>query len=258
MKKSFFASIILCLGLVFTSCLSDEENYTYYKSLAVVYYHDYIGGIGISTNGQVYAAPELEGQGLQTGDCIYANYKVDYDNQPHKEYQTATEISYIKYDKHPFNRLSENMDLNNTDLVSAATLTVASNASVLPTEMELTSAQFRGNAFLTINHLGSENIKYDYNLYYSPDLVTEQGVYNLYLTAKKNGTIEKRDLYYPFDMNRLITECGRDSTVVYQGENYVYKYVRVNLNYPKVIDSDTGNPIYDKANSNPIVVAVYK
>ncbi len=241
--------IILTLSgfLFFTSCLEDNGNFTSYPANAAVVtsFETYPGVLFISTSYGVFAANELKGK-YNVGDCLYCSFKINYDSQPSRYYQTASEIKNIQ--DSPLNESGIVMLPHNSDS-NVSYIDTASVDSILAIQFlnNYSSPYVDNHLFLSIGQIASNNQEYEYKLVSYPDSCDLEKIPYLYICAKKTNTssaaVKETYRTQVFDMLSFVNEYKKD------------KEIKFYLKYKVGVDGN-GNNIYQSATSSPIIIVL--
>ena len=210
--------VALVLGMALVSCL-DGENKSTYRSGAVVVFSPEIGGLGMYTPFQgAMSIPELQGQDLEDGDCIYTTYTINYDKQPTGTYYTATDVRYQKLPKREVITVSGDMVDEYNDTI----------VTIFPSS----SPYFMGNLFVQAVQKGSIGQQYKLKLICNTDSIDEKGVNTVFLkSTKSNESTQSNSVEIntmeAFDLNPLISAYGKDTTINEQK----YRVLPLNIKY---------------------------
>ncbi len=218
-------SIIFFLVTV-TSCLtSDNPVWYFFNEPAIVAYDGQ--SVVLRTSFDRYLAPELDNEGLASGQCLMSNFIVDYAINPGE----ASAVTYFPIKNSSVQVRSGVMPDTFTDSIATA--------GVSPHYVDTT-------LFFTFTAYKSSvaNAKYDYELFCNTDS-TQQGkngqpVYSLYLRAKMSdtGSASVQDTYYhAFDIGEFARTYQKDS-------------LHVNLYY--YTKTKQGEEIYTGFKDNPM------
>ena len=206
-----------------TSCLDTNGggNYQSFPAAPVVVNHNpEIGGPSLLTTWGEIAAPELTQ--FSQGDCLFAQFTIDYDNQPSSLYYTATDVSY-----------SNPINVANADIVADS---VAVGDYTLPiTAINISPYNnpllLNGRFFFQMKNNAVDNQSIEYKLLTSEKEVDNNGVYTMYLVAKQDdssGTKVDVTRNQVFLINNLLLTLGKDTTI---NTNVRVKYLKVDLKY---------------------------
>jgi hypothetical protein len=246
MKKLFFSFLLIMgisLGLV--SCLdSNGGNYQTFPTAPVVVNYDVAkGGTTMLTCWGEITAPELSK--FDAGDCLLAQFSIDYDKQPSPDYYTATVLNYVQ------------INVGETNVENE----IAVGDFTLPIEDVLTSSYnntllLKGKYFLSIEHEIPNDQLVEYKLIAGRDSVDEKtGAYGVYLLAKKGNESTAKPIQtinnQAFDVNQMINTLGKDTTI----NSIRMKLVKVNLKYYS--GETEGQPEFKNYNTTPIEMAIY-
>ena len=245
MRKLLFIPFIIGIGIFFNSCnIEDTGNISTFPNVpAVVGYNPTMGGSTIATPFGILSAPSIND--CFPDDCVLLKeFTVDFDNQPSKNYLTATNISKEKVDMSYF------IQTNSFD-IGDHTLPI--------TSLEGVSSEFyHGKIFiLALTKDKTPNLRMVYN--------TEEeemnGVKNLYLLAQASSSTQNSTDYSTLtaiDLLDFIYLQGRDTTITVSGssEKAEYKYAKVNIKYISSISGDI--PTFKDATADPFMIYVSK
>ena len=240
MRKLLFIPFILGIMFCFCSCnIGDGRNYaTLGPSPEVIINYDFeANGYKIGTPDGYFVAPSLTN--YYPGDCLYMAFAIDYDNQPSTKYTVASEIQKVDID---YSYLEQNANFE----VGEYTLPLS---DILYSQ----SPFYHGKFF--ISSIANDNGP-KFRLAYNPDEEVINGVRNLYLLAQKaSPSSNSIQSIHAFDLNDLIYNYSRDTTIYEQGLKYIY----VNLKYLSGI-SEEEKPIFGEVNrtNEPIFISVFK
>jgi hypothetical protein len=250
MKNLLFISfLIFGVILSFVSCLNTEGggNYqTFPVAPAVVNNNSARGGTTLLTYWDEIATPELTGH--EQGDCLFVQFKLNYDQQPSSNYYTATEVTVIEEVEHGAATYFEDKITPDDFKLPIETMVIADYSNTISLD---------GKCFFYFKHQVAKDQSIKYRMLASPNDLDETGAYNIYLLAKKDNKTEGTSTslvksYYAFDMKEVILNLGRDTTV----NNIGLKYMKVNLKFFTKEENDS--PVFEKYNSTPIELAVRK
>ena len=177
--------VFLCstLSLFFlASCIEDVGNSeTIPIDNAVVrYYTNFPGMTFLNTAYGSLAASEIDKEGYKQGDCLFASFTVDYDNQPApSQYVLVTNIKYEKIGK------SSIVMLDAGSQVISDTIDVLSVDSIKGLTFVGSIPCIDNNLFMGFDQLDTKTQNYEYQLVYSDSLINEIPI--LYVCAKKSG-----------------------------------------------------------------------
>ena len=239
-KKFLFVSFLFALLIGFSAC-DEGDNYDRTWDYAIIGGHnsslDNHRTITVSNN--IFAAPDLDNnKNLQTGDCVYLNYTVDYDNQPQKNYWTATNIII-------------------SEVFKQKLLSVLPNGNHVYNDYKVPfeniscsySPNYRGKMFVRLAYQKAKDEEVTYELFCNSADVSETGEINMYLRGKSNnpGTTQEKSAFaetYVFDAYDFISTYGLDKNL---GDGAIFRSVNVIFNLIERFDDD-GNPIYSRGN----------
>jgi hypothetical protein len=253
MKKLISISLFLvAIAVSLVSCLKMDggENSTSYSTVAVVSYNLNKGGSTLLTSGGEFGAPEIASAAdLKPGDCIYAQITLDFDNQPFKEYITATKITYLPVDQSIVDIRDEEPAVD----------------SILPIKA-ITGHEYhpilKGKLFLQMAHDVSTKQEITYIMTaLNNDVASDKKTTDVYLIAKKEGTASGSSTpikkLHAFDILNAINILGKDTIVKASAVEYPVKELNVNLKYCS--DVKDGMPVYtDYTPSTPLNIAIYR
>lgn len=244
-KNLFFILSIVALSLGFTACL-DGNNEITYRSFAVVDYNPNMKGATILTPNGELATSGLPSS-LVIGDCVYAYYTIDYDNQPSSNYFTATDLQIPEgcvFDQTPIDIQELPLDLNDPSYNTEFT-------QVAPHTLYV----FRGKIFFEFNYKTYSKQQLTYSLACNTEELAEKGSINLYLrgtrTGEKIGSEIATSGLHVFDAYNLIKFYGKDSTDP-NDNSFKYKYLDVYIKYCNEIDEEEGKYEYKDVYNIPV------
>lgn len=236
------------ITLSFTGCLNTERggNYQVFPPVpAVVNYNSLKGGVTILTCWGEISTPQLSASEYNRGDCMFVQFKVDYDNQPDPNYFTATEVSVIEEVERNFASFEDEISMDDfTFPIEDMAVTDYNNTALLD-----------GKYFFYFKHEAAKNQQVEYRMFTNSNEKDETtGVQNIYLVAKKKNEAEGTAISlvnsHAFDMKNMILNLGRDTTE----SNISFKYMKVNLKFFTGKEDD--KPVFQNYNSTPIEIAV--
>jgi hypothetical protein len=249
MKKLLFISLLFSgiafLGLVSCMEVGNEGNYQTFPPVpAVVSYDTQKGGTTLLTYWGEIATPELS-KLLDKDDCLYVQFKIDYDAQPKPDpgYYVATVLDYETVDASDA-KVEEKFSIDDLD-----DFTFPIDTVLIP--IYNNTLQLNGRSFFHIGHYDiPNNQKINYKFVTCRDSIDEKtGLGNVYLLAQKENETDSKSAnilnIHAFNLNDII-RLGKDSTV----NEVKMKYVKVNLKY--YAGEKEGEPIFEKYNANPI------
>jgi hypothetical protein len=249
--KKLLVVLFLVFGVIlsFVSCFNTEGggNYqTFPSAPAVVNYNSAKGGVTLLTYWGEIAIPDPTK--YEQGDCLFVQFKLDYDHQPSPNYFTASEVAVVEDVEHSSARFFEDKIPMDDFKFPIETMAVADYNNTIG---------LNGKWFLLFNHQAAKDQSVEYRMLASPnDLDEATGAYNIYLIAKKKnettGTSTSLTKSHAFDINETVLNLGSDTTINTIG----LKYMKVNLKFFTKEEGD--NLIFEKYNSKPIELAVRK
>lgn len=251
--KLLFIPFVVGMGIGLFSCNTfDGGNRQVVTSLAVVGYESKTFHTSISTPYGEFVAQELDLK-VSEGDCIYAQYTIDYDNQPSTEYTVATELQYQPIGQNPV-EVWWDIDPEDPDALTDYTVPLSK------VEHEA-SPYYKGKFFIGMNFSLGTGQTPDYQLFCNPDEADEKGTRTLYLQAKLSGaatsTPQEVSDIHAFDMNELFYRFSRDTTLNVSNNGEVsFRYIRVNLKYFTGVKD--GKRSYGNASEQPINIYRFK
>ncbi|GHT41291.1 hypothetical protein FACS189437_08010 [Bacteroidia bacterium] len=259
MKKSvsiLLLFVVATLGLVSCLDMGNEGNKTSFTVPAVVSYNMNKGGTTLLViTGDEFSAPSLSSE-LQPGDCVYANLTLDLDNQPVKEYLTATNITYIQIDK-------SIAAIRDTAIVEEFFPVDA----ILPIENMLPEDYhplLNGKIFLWTAHKASAKQEITYTMIVQRnDVSSDKKATDVYVIAKKEGSVSGTGStsiqnLHAFDILNAISALGQDTILKSSSGEVHLRELKVNLKYCSGVKD--GAPVYTdyKSSSTPLSIAVYR
>jgi hypothetical protein len=242
-KKLFLFLLFLAIIAGGISCLGEGENKSSASSVAVVDYNPNMGGYVMNLPAVVFAAPELASK-LKVGDCIRADFTINYSNQPSLDYYTATEIRYQKLNNWQVKEESGDMIDGYNEAIRSITLSVSPN--------------YNGNVFLEINREETNNHVYNYELILNPDSIDEKGIPSVFLKSQKLDNTAGSSTYYDletFNLQSLFEKYGQDS--IYQEGSFEQRYRYVSLNFMYQSEVKEEIPVYSRYGNNPVDILVF-
>jgi hypothetical protein len=246
-KKVLILFGTIGIAMAFTGCNNlSKGSFDEFKGVPCVVKNNLeIGKFTIATPSGSFAAPELTT--FKDGDCIFADYKIDYDNQPYS-YVVASEIVPTWVDQSKISESSNPEDLDDFD------------TSIYNSAIYSASPNYDGKVFFKIGLKKAQSQIAAYSLLYDTREFSDvYGTKNIYLKAKLTGSEDvpessKKEEYfdYVFDLGELFYFGGRDTTINKGSLNeQKFKYVKINLKYATIDES--GNPVYaNSTTSNPL------
>ena len=247
-KLVFILMVLVVVAFGVTSCINTDV--TGNKEItaevpSVANFNTSLGRITLlSPNRGEVIVPQETASTLNPGDCVVAQFTIDYDNQPNDKYCTASVVNYKEV------RRSMSYVRN---LIDPEEYTSPIEGLL----WYIYSPILQGNYFLKIYCKGIENTT-DYQLLAGRDSVdVDTGVYDLYLLSKiKNTSGSLVGDNHAFDMNPILNELGRDTVVKLNGAEIPFKYIAVNINYLEKMEN--GVPVFKRANSLPLEIVTYR
>lgn len=240
MKIVFFLCSTLCLSFL-TSCIQNAGNSQNFSTdnAVVCYYSNFPGLTFLNTSVGAIAAPELNGKGYEKGDCLFASFTIDYDNQPNNQYYTATNVVEKKIGKTDIimlNAVYQNVDDSIAKLSQDSIKNIGFAGSI--------NCCIDNNLFMGFDQLDA-NRNYDYQLVYSDSLIDEIPV--LYVCAKEanpSSAITFGDYkYQAFNIAPFLAK--------YADENNNFSFY---LKYKKGVDVN-GKNVYEFLSTNAYSLA---
>lgn len=244
-KRSLFSFFIFTMMLSLFAGCSVEDGEAQYRTLGFVQENDELGLVIASREG-IFLAPELQGKDC-VGQCVNAFFKVDYDNQPNKEYITASAIEYTIIEE------SSYVQRSGTQVSSTFNRAIS---GVTP----YTHLNYGGKVIFQVSQTGDS---FDYKLTCntdSADLSTRK--YFMYLqasrpvkTAETNKTTTANTV---FDLNDFISRHGKDTVVIDSYNNrHDIRVADFHLLYQSATKNDS-IPTFKTYSSNAIRVSRYR
>jgi hypothetical protein len=246
-KNLLFCLLLSAIIVGGVSCLNKTENRSSAFSIAVIDSNANMGGCVMNLpNNVVLAAPELASK-LKTGDCIQANFSIDYSNQPSTRYLTATEISYQLLNNKPAEIASGEMIDAYQDSIHSIALSISPN--------------YNGNVFVEISRTEINNYVYDYKLILNSDSIDENGIPSVFLKSKKlpNASGSQTNVNLEtFNLQSLIEGTyGKDSTYKEGSIEQDYRYISLNFKYQSGLKDNV--PVYSNLTGNkPVDILIFK
>jgi hypothetical protein len=258
MKKSFsilFLLVAFALGLVSCLDMGDGGNSSTFTLPGIVSNNPAKGGLTLLTVAGEFAAPLLSTESdARPGDCLIARLTIDLDNQPSKDYYTATNVSILAM-------LNQSMvDIREDTVIVEDFFPVDSIFPIKNLFLEDYDPVLKGKFFLDITHNTSIRQEISYKMIaVQKDLPSKQEVTDVYLIAKKGGatTTSISETIHAFDILYGISTLGKDTTVTSSSVTSPIKLLTVNLKYCS--DVKDGEPVYTNytPSSTPLKLAVY-
>lgn len=219
------SALFLLLSLILFSCLEEGGNYTQATAFGIMKKVKGIDGLAFSSTEGVFSAPSLNG--LDEGTGLFAEIKVDWDNQPSQEYITANVLNYVEMKNLEYR--TDGLDEDYGLYIEG--LSIVNNICLW------------GRLFLEPKYTGRIMQAVDFNVFYEKDSIGENGYPILYLKGKRGGPVpgEEETLFYEgsVDLNKFIKAHKRDTVV----DDRTYTKASFYLKYQVSKDSDN-NPIY--------------
>ena len=230
-RNLFFVLSVICSICGLVSCNGRGGDFIEVVSYGIVNENPEMGGYTlistIATFGEI-AMPEIPPT-YRPGQCVLAFYTLDYDNQPSKDYTTATDVQILTPGgiSQSYARVVDEVDKEDPEY------------DVVLKQVDFISTPYlRGKVFFEIRYDASKGQTLDYSLECDINDIDEKGYLNLYLRAKKTneqtgdtvGTIDP----FVFDAYSLLRNHGKDSTDAKFSE-IKYKCLNVNVKYLKEI-----------------------
>ena len=186
MKKIVIPFLCL-LTTILSGCKKDIANEYFGQMPAIVKYQ--LGQVMLDTGVELYYAPTLADKPISEGDVLWLDLRINYDNQPSKEYITITEIrAYMIIDS---NMPEETPGGKSTTDAYDIPIT---DVNIYPIRI--------GNylIFFFQQKMTSDQLMF-YEMTYASD--EEGGIPTLYIRARKdNSGTGSEDYYnYPFAFN---------------------------------------------------------
>jgi hypothetical protein len=230
-KNLFFVLLAICSICGLVSCNGRGGDFIEVVSYGIVNENPEMGGYTlistIATFGEM-AVPEIPPT-YRPGQCVLAFYTLDYDNQPSKDYITATDVQILTPGgiSQSYARVVDEVDKEDPEY------------NVVLKQVDFVStSHLRGKVFFEIRYDAPKGQTLDYSLECDINDIDKNGYLNLYLRAKKTneqtgdtvGTIDP----FVFDAYSLLRNHGKDSTDAKFSE-IKYKCLNVNVKYLKEI-----------------------
>ena len=244
MKKLFFILVLGIIALNLTSCLPTGANREEGTFPAVVSYNPKEEVTSLLTVVGELAAPGLATSGLRKGDCIIANFTLDWDNQPED-----ASIYYASNITHLF--VEQDYAMVQSDFDEAEV--ILPDTYLLPIESLSPLAYhpiLEGKFFFYFLHRASQQQTVNYMAIVKPngeDSANEP--VDIYVIAEKLNNPGTSDMtfenFFAFDMDSVIRELGKEDT--YEAGStveYSVKELKVRIKYCTGFDNND-NPVYE-------------
>ena len=244
-RNLFFIPVLFSFGIMFFSCLGQGKNSESISNWPAVVTTDFTAsGTTIGVMSAYFAAPSLTDVSL--GDCLFLHqFTLDYDNQPLKEYLTATNIIKDIVPQFPF-------ESSSAVEVGEHTLPIL-NLGLYPP-----SPYYHGRLFVSAT---CKDKNPEFKLIYNKNEPEQNNIKNLYLIAKPsspNPNITNVATLHAFDLKYFINYEGLDTTFVNTGvdNEMVLRFVKVNIKY---LSNITEEGVVEYKNfSSPFEIYVFK
>jgi len=218
--------IFLCTGalILMTGCLGDGVSEETRYGEEVVIRHAKDGTTELHATLGTYNASDLSD--YNDGDCLIANYTVDYTTNPYTAKKITVQQSVKQ--KEAVLMYSDSV-MSPSDVLNTIGEFNYPISYVSPSHVP----NFGGKFFFYIQHSADKLVDIEYQLaFYRADSVASN-VYNVYLTARKlqeEGVGEPKVIAnrQVFDVKYLILEYGEP---ILSAENYEMKDLKINLYY---------------------------
>ena len=238
-KKLVFILTAICFSIGLTNCVEspDTSDYAYYgilnynsewKKNTIVTTNPYLGELVIGDFNLIeYSA----------GDCVFAYFTIDFDNQPSENYYTVTNFQILSGGAVPSASLEIVSELDKNDPIYNGVMKDVLAASYY---------DFRGKIIFEIYYDAYKEQKYSYSLICNPEDMDGSGVRTAYLRAVTLGPEsqykESKADPFVFDAYELIKNYGKDS-IDAGNSKYKYKYLDLYIKYCNSIDEE-GEHLY--------------
>ncbi|GHT73084.1 hypothetical protein AGMMS50262_03580 [Bacteroidia bacterium] len=254
-KGTIIALLFIGIALGTTSCLNTDmtgNTQSFGDHPAVVNRNIYTGSLTfLSSYGLEIIIPAESQVGLTEGQCVLAQFVLDYDNQPNPNYYTAQGAKYKTVEQDPVyiaDSIFSSVDRRDNFTAPIEAMAPAAYDPIM-----------HGKIFFQLAYIGSKDRTVNYRMYLGRDSINAQtGARNLYLlTSRDDTTTAAVTKHHAFDFKPLIDgDFGRDSTFTIAGEKIYTRYIRVHLNYLEKVDN--GVPVFKQMNATPLEIFVYK
>lgn len=212
MKTQLFTTWLAALPVVavlfFTSCLNgDGENSQTFVSEPLVVTGGTSTTAVVSLYGTFYA-PQLDTQFYEEGQCLLANFKINFDEQTSSTYTITEMTAHQPLNSNLVTASPDSVVAGYDKVVSGVQLYVSSSSGAL---------LLKNHLFLLAFHAADASEKYVYQMVWiDGDRFTQNGNPTLYLSARvdPNGTLPQSG-YVPFavDMSEFIAKCKTNGNV---------------------------------------------
>lgn len=237
-KKLLTIALLLCVLIGFTGCFEDGDNASTYRTIAVVGNKSTMGGKTLLTSDGEFASSTIASSPtLNYRDCIYVEFKINFDDQPSKDYFTATEVNVLG--------LIDNYDV---DFVNEEGSDLYADYDMTFEEVFCaTNIHYDGQVFIEKYYKMDKTTEADFVMYCDPDNKDSDGVYTVYVVGKYEkepvGTSLGNNIT-SFDFLNFVRMHGKSETLEYTGYDPIsVRTLSINIKYPYEKDKD-GNLEY--------------
>ncbi|GHV55937.1 hypothetical protein FACS1894182_01410 [Bacteroidia bacterium] len=258
MKKLFIIPLLsAAVSLSLVSCLemgkggNKEEG----SLLAVVGYSTKVMAPTMLTIAGEFAAPSLASENLYRGDCIWAHFTLDWDNQPNSEPPYyATEISYVTIDQSeaeiPTNFDEKELYIPAENILPIQSLAIQSYNPIL-----------NGKVFFGFSHNAPTKQDMGYTLFVKPNENASSDPITVYIIGEKKnkpeGASSTIETIYAFDMLGAIATLGEETTIRENSVEYRVKQMKIKIKYCTGVDSNNAPTYQDYNSGNTITLSIY-
>ena len=247
LKRSlFFILSSICLAMSLPSCI-DGDNEISAVGYAIINNNPEKGGMTMTLIDGEVAIPGTEAQ-VSVGDCVYVYYTINRDNQPHKDYYTATNVQFLAKTSQRYSTEVKGEDLENDAFYDG----------VIDGLGTVSYPMFKGVVFFNVIYTIPSKQTMNFDMFYNPGEIDEKGALTLYLKGKVSGdespSKERTEDLLAFNLNTLIRTYGKPYTGV-DGESDTMQ-LDIYIKYCDEVDED-GKCVYTALNSTPQKIYYY-
>jgi len=252
--KILFVAIVVSMAVVFgfTACMDGKNSgFNYVYASPAVVENGALAGVFLHTAYGTFVPDNASALVLSTvisGSCIAMVF--DYNSEYQTgEYPVASNISFLPI---TVNNIREEDPAMVDDYAYPF-----SSVNLFSTSASL---NFEGRLFVETTAKLNQNQALQYYPYVKSDEPLDaDGARNIYLQAKLPGTSSgTQDVatVYGLDMRDMLYSSGRDTTIIDNGEDYLLRYLKINLKYCSEIKDES--PVFKSVNTQPIYILVLK
>jgi hypothetical protein len=251
-----FLSLLVALSFVSCLDLGSGGNREEGTLLAVVGYEPKESVLTMRTRAGIFSAPGLSTltSDLMPGDCILAQFTIDWDHQPKKDSLTrATNIQYTLVEQ-------SLVQVNDFDETAPLDFDVEDLLPIQSLSFQDYTPYFNGKAFIVFGHVMPAKQEMEYTMTLRPSDLTDDYTITAYVIGKKlsrpTGSATNVNILYAIDMYHAIFDLGKESTVKENALEYTSRELKVKFKYCTGVD-ENNVPLYQDSDKGTVVLSVF-